>query len=75
MYEDPNYSIAEICFMLGVSRSTLFRYVKGAKPPEQLQKNHQLNLKIYTQACSLDSSEQLFSGVELFLSPIQGQMH
>jgi DNA invertase Pin-like site-specific DNA recombinase len=34
LYEDPHHSIAQICSMLGISRSTLFRYVKGAKPPQ-----------------------------------------
>ena len=34
LYEDPHHSIAQICSMLGISRSTLFRYVKEAKPPQ-----------------------------------------
>jgi|SRR5258708_2834883 DNA invertase Pin-like site-specific DNA recombinase len=34
LYQDPNHSVAEICSMLGISRSTFFRYVKGTKPPE-----------------------------------------
>lgn len=34
LYQDPHHSVAEICSMLGISRSTFFRYVKGTKPPE-----------------------------------------
>jgi DNA invertase Pin-like site-specific DNA recombinase len=34
LYQDPNHSVASICSMLGIFRSTLFRYVKEAKPPE-----------------------------------------
>jgi DNA invertase Pin-like site-specific DNA recombinase len=34
LYQDPHHSVAEICSMLGISRSTFFRYVKGAKPPK-----------------------------------------
>jgi DNA invertase Pin-like site-specific DNA recombinase len=43
LYQDPGYSVAEICSMLGISRSTFFRYVKGAKKtsdrPEELYRN------------------------------------
>src|SRR6266700_2348379 len=31
LYQDPNHSVAEICSMLGISRSTFFRYVKKAE--------------------------------------------
>src|SRR6266496_3803481 len=31
VYQDPNHSVAEICSMLGISRSTFFRYVKKAE--------------------------------------------
>lgn len=31
LYEDPKHSIAEICTMLGISRSTFFRYVRKTK--------------------------------------------
>ena len=27
LYQDPNHSVAEICSMLGISRSTFFRYI------------------------------------------------
>ena len=31
LFADPNHSIPEICSTLGISRSTLYRYVRGAK--------------------------------------------
>lgn len=31
LFADPNHSIPEICSMLGISRSTLYRYVREAK--------------------------------------------
>src|SRR6266704_3433693 len=31
LYQDPNHSVAEICSLLGISRSTFFRYVKKAE--------------------------------------------
>jgi DNA invertase Pin-like site-specific DNA recombinase len=34
MFADTSNSIQEICSTLGISRSTLYRYVKGPKPPE-----------------------------------------
>src|SRR5713226_8523110 len=48
MVADQSHSIPEICEDLGISRATLYRYVKEVKPPESLQRNHQLNLKIYS---------------------------
>lgn len=33
LFADPNHSIPEICSTLGISRSTLYRYVKEAAPP------------------------------------------
>src|SRR6266481_5642033 len=29
LYQDPDHSVAEICSLLSISRSTFFRYVKG----------------------------------------------
>ena len=34
MFADQSHSIPEICAALGISRATLYRYVKEAKPPE-----------------------------------------
>ena len=31
LYEDPKHSIAEICSMLGISRSTFFRYMRKTR--------------------------------------------
>ena len=33
LFADPNHSISEICSTLGISRSTLYRYVKETKLP------------------------------------------
>lgn len=33
LFADPHHSISEICSTLGISRSTLYRYVKEATPP------------------------------------------
>ena len=33
LFADPHHSIPEICSTLGISRSTLYRYVKDATPP------------------------------------------
>jgi len=33
LFADPHHSIPEICSTLGISRSTLYRYVKKATPP------------------------------------------
>jgi DNA invertase Pin-like site-specific DNA recombinase len=33
LFADPQHSIPEICSMLEISRSTLYRYVKEASPP------------------------------------------
>ena len=33
LFVDPQHSIPEICSTLGISRSTLYRYVKEATPP------------------------------------------
>jgi len=33
LFADPHHSIPEICSTLGISRSTLYRYVKEATPP------------------------------------------
>jgi DNA invertase Pin-like site-specific DNA recombinase len=33
LFADPHHSIPQICSMLGISRSTLYRYVKEATPP------------------------------------------
>jgi len=34
MFADQSHSIPEMCSALGISRATLYRYVKGAKSPE-----------------------------------------
>ncbi len=34
MFADQSHSIPEICSALGISRATLYRYVKEAEPPE-----------------------------------------
>jgi DNA invertase Pin-like site-specific DNA recombinase len=34
MFADQSHSIPEICAALGISRATLYRYVKEIKPPE-----------------------------------------
>ena len=34
LFEDPNHSLDDICSTLGISRSTLYRYVREAKSPE-----------------------------------------
>ena len=34
LYQDPDHSVTESCSLLGISRSTFFRYAKGTKPPE-----------------------------------------
>ncbi len=34
MFTDQSHSIPEICAVLGISRATLYRYVKEAEPPE-----------------------------------------
>jgi len=34
MFADQSHSIPEICAALGISRATLYRYVKEAEPPE-----------------------------------------
>jgi len=34
MFADQSHSLPEICAALGISRATLYRYVKEAKPPE-----------------------------------------
>ena len=34
MFADQSHSIPEMCAALGISRATLYRYVKEAKPPE-----------------------------------------
>jgi DNA invertase Pin-like site-specific DNA recombinase len=34
MFADQSHSIPEICAALGISRATLYRYVKETKPPE-----------------------------------------
>ncbi len=34
MFTDQSHSIPEICATLGISRATLYRYVKETKPPE-----------------------------------------
>jgi len=34
LFADPNRSISEICSMLGISRSTLYRYVREPGPPK-----------------------------------------
>jgi DNA invertase Pin-like site-specific DNA recombinase len=34
MFADQSHSIPEICEALGISRATLYRYVKEMKPPE-----------------------------------------
>ncbi len=34
MFADQSHSIPEICTALGISRATLYRYVKEAEPPE-----------------------------------------
>ncbi len=34
LYQDPDHSVAEICSLLSISRSTFFRYVKGTESPE-----------------------------------------
>src|SRR5579859_8138503 len=34
MFDDQSHSIPEICTALGISRATLYRYVKEAEPPE-----------------------------------------
>jgi DNA invertase Pin-like site-specific DNA recombinase len=31
LFADPNHSVPEICSTLGISRSTLYRYVRAAK--------------------------------------------
>lgn len=33
LFADPNHSLPEICSTLGISRSTLYRYVREAAPP------------------------------------------
>jgi DNA invertase Pin-like site-specific DNA recombinase len=33
LFADPNHSVPEICSTLGISRSTLYRYVRMATPP------------------------------------------
>jgi DNA invertase Pin-like site-specific DNA recombinase len=33
LFADPNHSIAVVCSMLAISRSTLYRYVKETEPP------------------------------------------
>jgi DNA invertase Pin-like site-specific DNA recombinase len=34
MFADQSHSIPEICAALGISRATLYHYVKETKPPE-----------------------------------------
>jgi len=34
LFADPQHSVSGICSMLEISRSTLYRYVKGSEPPE-----------------------------------------
>ncbi|BCL82226.1 recombinase family protein [Ktedonobacteria bacterium brp13] len=34
MFADQSHSIPEICAVFGISRTTLYRYVKEAEPPE-----------------------------------------
>ena len=34
MFVDRSHSVPEMCAALGISRATLYRYVKGANPPE-----------------------------------------
>ena len=34
LFADPNHSTQEICSTLGISRSTLYRYIREAKSPE-----------------------------------------
>jgi hypothetical protein len=34
LFADPNHSLSEICSILEISRSTLYRYVKSSEPPE-----------------------------------------
>jgi predicted transcriptional regulator YheO len=33
LFADPHHSIPEICSPLGISRSTLYRYVRETEPP------------------------------------------
>ncbi len=37
LFADPHHSIPEICLTLGISRSTLYRYVREVKPPVSSQ--------------------------------------
>jgi len=48
MFEAQNHSTPEICAAFGISRATLYRYVKKTPSPEERERNHQLNSKNYT---------------------------
>ena len=57
LFADKKYAIDDICSTLGISRSTLYRYVREAKkasrpsdPPAYLCRNLPQNLGIYTFA-------------------------
>src|SRR6266446_222273 len=47
LYQDPNHSVTKICSMLGISRSTFFRYVKKAESATYLSDFRSRNSKIY----------------------------
>jgi DNA invertase Pin-like site-specific DNA recombinase len=37
LYQDSKHSVADICSLLGISRSTFFRYVKGGRKAPEVQ--------------------------------------
>ena len=53
LFTDPNHSLPEICSTLGISRSTLYRYMKDTKkasdPPAEFDTNLPLSFGMYIQ--------------------------
>jgi predicted transcriptional regulator YheO len=48
LFASKEHSIPELCSVLGISRATLYRYVKEARISRVITKNQQFNLKVYT---------------------------